>query len=142
MKTLEIEMERSSRYGTPLTIVMLDIDHFKKINDTYGHLTGDDVLMKISDLMRSNLRQTDIAGRYGGEEFMLILSNTDHAGAVDMAERIRGLVEITPFTSANLKVTISAGIAALYGQKLVELIQKADDRMYEAKQKGRNQVAG
>ena len=142
MNTLEAEIARATRYGTALSIVMLDIDHFKKFNDTYGHQTGDAVLAQVSALTRLALRQTDTAGRYGGEEFMLVLPGTDHGGALNMAERIRALIEVTPFTDANLQVTVSAGIAALDGQKMVELIQQADDRMYDAKRNGRNQVAG
>ena len=89
---------------------MLDIDHFKRFNDTYGHQIGDAVLAN-SHLMRQILRPSDTAGRYGGEEFMLILPNTDCVGARALAERIRSLIETTPFTESNLKVTISAGIA-------------------------------
>lgn len=142
MNTLDREMAVALRYSTPLSIVMIDIDYFKKFNDTYGHQTGDDVLRKVAELVRATLRQTDTAGRYGGEEFMLVLPQTNHAGAMQMAERLRSLIESTPFTTENLKVTISAGVAELSGQKPVELIQLADDRMYEAKRNGRNRVVG
>ena len=142
MKTLETEIERARRYGTALSLVMLDIDHFKKFNDTYGHQLGDTVLVETAKLLRQPLRASDTAGRYGGEEFMLILPNTDHDGALALAERIRSSIETTPFTDVHLQVTISAGIAAWDKQKLVELIQTADDRLYDAKRNGRNQVTG
>ena len=142
MKTLETEIERSRRYGTALSVVMLDIDHFKKINDTYGHQLGDTVLIETAKLLRQPLRASDTAGRYGGEEFMLILPNTDRDGALALAERIRSSIETTPFTATQLQVTISAGIAAWNKQKLVELIQTADNWLYEAKRNGRNQVIG
>ena len=142
MKTLAKETASASRYGHPLSVILLDIDHFKKFNDTYGHQTGDAVLKSVSDILRQSLRQTDTAGRYGGEEFLLILPNTDHAGTMELAERIRHLMETTPHTSAGLKVTISAGVASRDDQKPNELIQQADARMYEAKRNGRNQVSG
>jgi two-component system, cell cycle response regulator len=142
MKTLEAEIARSRRYGTALSIVMLDVDHFRKFNDTYGHQVGDAVLKKASALMRQPLRDSDTAGRYGGEEFMLILPNTDLSGARSLAERVRSLIEATPFTESGLKVTISAGIATWEKQQLFDLIQAADDRLYDAKHNGRNRVAG
>lgn len=140
MKTLENETASASRYRHPLSVILLDIDHFKKFNDTYGHQTGDAVLKSVSDILHSSLRQVDTAGRYGGEEFLLILPNTDHAGAMELAERIRHLIETTPHTSAGLKVTISAGVASWDDKRPVDLIQQADALMYEAKRNGRNQV--
>lgn len=142
MGTLETETARATRYRHPLSVVLLDIDHFKKFNDTYGHQTGDAVLKSVADIQRSSLRQTDTAGRYGGEEFLLILPETDHAGAMGLAERIRCLIESTPHTAAGLKVTISAGVATWNDTKPGDLIQQADALMYEAKRNGRNQVAG
>jgi len=142
MKTLESEIDRSRRYGTALSIVMLDIDHFKKFNDTFGHQVGDAVLEKTAELIRCPLRATDTAGRYGGEEFMLVLPNTDRPGALALAERIRSIIEATPFTESGLTVTISAGIATRDQQKLADLIQAADEKLYAAKRNGRNQVQG
>jgi len=142
MRTLESEIERSTRYTAPLSIMMLDLDFFKKVNDTFGHQAGDSVLKKVSELIRLSLRNVDTSGRYGGEEFMLILPNTDHGGAMELAERIRRQIESTSFTPADLAITISGGVATLEGQKMAELIQQADTRLYEAKRSGRNRVVG
>lgn len=142
MKTLEKETASASRYGHPLSVIRLDIDHFKKFNDTYGHQTGDAVLKSVADLLHLSLRQMDTAGRYGGAEFLLILPNTYHASTLELAERIRHLIETTPHTSAGLKATISAGVASWDDKRLVDLIQQVDGLMYEAKRNGRNQVAG
>ncbi|HWR30418.1 MAG TPA: sensor domain-containing diguanylate cyclase [Negativicutes bacterium] len=142
MNALEKEMERSSRYGSPLSVVMLDIDKFKKFNDSYGHLVGDDVLKGMAEMLQFGLRNIDIAGRYGGEEFMLILPNTGRAGALNVAERLRMEIAKATFTPAGLKITISAGVAEMSGEKLGELIRVADERMYDAKRNGRNRVEG
>lgn len=142
MKTLETEIERLKRYPHPLSIIMIDIDHFKEINDTYGHQVGNAVLAEFSKTMRCEARLTDTVGRYGGEEFMVILPETDRVCALEFAERLRTLVEQAKFTQIEISITISAGIASYTGQKQTELIRQADDRLYQAKQNGRNQIVG
>ena len=142
MNTLENEIERSRRYVSPLSIVMLDIDHFKKINEIHGYRIGDAVLEEAAQLMCQILRPSDTAGRFGSGAFMLILPNTDCDGACTLAERIRSLIESTPFTESNIEITISAGIATCEKHKAGDLIQTADDRLHDAKSKGRNQVDG
>jgi diguanylate cyclase (GGDEF)-like protein len=137
MKTLENEIERSRRYDAPLSIVVLDINHFKKINDTYGYRIGDDVLEKTALLLRQILRPSDTAGRYGSGEFMLILPNTDLVGASVLAERVRSLIAAAPFTESGLNVTVSTGIAQWENHKLVDLIQEANDNLHSAKHKGK-----
>jgi diguanylate cyclase (GGDEF)-like protein len=138
MKILENEIERSRRYNEPLSIVLLDIDNFMKINDSYGYRVGDAVLEQTATLMRQILRPSDNAGRYGGGEFMLILPNTDHDGACALAERVRSHIAATPCTESNLNVTISAGIAKWENHKLVDLIQEAHGALRAAKHKRKN----
>ena len=142
MKTLEMEIERLQRHPHPLYIVMIDIDHFKEINDTYGHQVGNEVLAEFSKTVRCEARLTDTVGRYGGEEFMLILPETDRACALEFAERLRAFVEHAKFTPIDIGITISAGVASYNGQKQTDLIRQADDRLYQAKQNGRNQIVG
>ena len=142
---LSIEFLRARRYGTPLSIIMGDLDHFKKVNDTFGHLAGDVVLEGASSLLLSLLRGSDVGGRFGGEEFLAVLYQCDQAGALILAERWRGAVEIRDFVSADgssIPVTISLGVAE-YDAKMDspdELIEAADRAMYRAKEAGRNQV--
>lgn len=141
---LHTEFERHSRYGSEAALVMLDIDHFKPVNDTYGHQAGDEVIRQISSLIKFNLRQPDIAGRYGGEEFALILPETDVAGAECFAERIRAVVEQQPIQCANqpLDITVSLGVAPLGNDCLSahDWLKAADEALYTAKGQGRNQV--
>jgi diguanylate cyclase (GGDEF)-like protein len=138
------EIERSRRYKRPLAAIMLDIDHFKQINDHYKHATGDEVLRELALRCRERLREIDILGRYGGEEFVLLLPETDLKGALHVAESLRERVFRVPFrTQAGaLKVTISLGVAVYTSGEmdLEKLLDRADDAMYVAKQNGRNQV--
>ncbi|MBS3172509.1 GGDEF domain-containing protein [Candidatus Woesearchaeota archaeon] len=142
---------RSNRTNTPLAYVLVDIDHFKKINDNYGHDKGDEVLREVSDILKASVRDTDIAtrkfvGRYGGEEIAVVLPNTTNEGAKVVGERIRKKVE-DHFKSKNLAVTISAGISN-YSPKSSEdesnvvdvLYKTADEKLYDAKKTGRNKV--
>lgn len=145
-----IELSRAARTRTPLAVAMIDIDHFKQVNDTYGHLTGDAVLATLSATLRALLRDYDIIGRFGGEEFAVLLPQTDAAAAEQITERLRAkLAEITvPASSgtlvpaAPLQVTVSIGVAALETSRrdLDELIAAADAALYRAKAQGRNQV--
>lgn len=144
-KMLEQEYERSNRSDNPLTILLVDVDHFKSINDRYGHLTGDQVLMQLSRVLYRGVRTMDLLARMGGEEFAVILPETTQQGAADVAERIRDLVEKNIFFDLDGermdRVTISIGIAE---KKLLEtpndLIAKGDRALYLAKSSGRNCV--
>lgn len=142
---LEVEVDRYNRYKHPLSLLLLDIDHFKQYNDSYGHLEGDKVLVRISQMIRSCLRKLDTAYRYGGEEFTVILPETSCEEAVLVAERIRNVVESEKFEHENgqstMPLTISIGVTQ-YTEKeeLSSFIQRADKAMYLSKQQGRNMV--
>jgi two-component system, cell cycle response regulator len=142
--TLDRELSRSRRYQRTLSLVMIDVDHFKKINDSWGHLAGDHVLKEVARLIGSRIRREDVLARYGGEEFALVLPEIDHRGALVMAEKARKLVEKQTFTfdEVRIPVTISAGVASLQKKKDdgPELVRRADEKLYEAKKAGRNQV--
>lgn len=138
------EMELSRRYGTSLAAILLDIDLFKKINDTYGHTAGDRVLSGIASTISHNIREIDLFGRYGGEEFVILLPSTGAEAAREVAERVRELVAGLRFDTERgpLEVTISLGVAMLTSDvpSLATLIDRADQAMYSAKQAGRNRV--
>jgi diguanylate cyclase (GGDEF)-like protein len=145
MKSMANELERSKRNLQPLYVCMCDIDHFKKINDTYGHLAGDAVLKEIAERFNTSLRPYDIFGRYGGEEFLIILSSKENH-AQDIFERIRQAIAGKPFTyeQAQLNVTISCGVT-LYSpptdqRNSTQLLTDADTALYEAKNGGRNRI--
>ena len=145
MEQGELELERAKRYIKPLSIFMIDIDYFKKINDTYGHKFGDLVLQKLSAKLSEILRGIDIIGRIGGEEFAVLLPETELHEAAEVAERLRDSVARTSVPREEgmpVNFTISIGVAALNGSdiKLEGLLSKADKAMYEAKQSGRNKV--
>lgn len=140
---LDKEVSRAVRYGHPISLLMLDIDDFKVLNDTQGHLVGDEHLQMIAELIRSNLRETDTAYRYGGEEFTLLLPNTDLQGAVNLAERIRTSVEASsPDGKRRPGFTISVGAAEMPLQAMtaMELLRAADDAMFTAKNMGKNKT--
>jgi len=139
------EIERFSRYQYPLTAMMVDIDHFKEVNDTFGHRAGDRVLRALADRIDQNIRQVDILGRYGGEEFAILLPETDLDQACEIAERIRAAVAAEPIVESEqgpIWVSISVGVtqAASPNITLAELLEKADQALYQAKQNGRNRV--
>ncbi|SNR87198.1 sensor domain-containing diguanylate cyclase [Desulfurobacterium atlanticum] len=137
---LEEEIARCERYGNPLSVIIFDIDFFKKVNDTYGHLIGDKVLKEIAKILKSNTRKPDIAGRYGGEEFIIILPHTDTEGAIKLAEKIRKLIENHNF-GIGRKITISAGVTSYIPRDTVDsLISRADQALYKAKAEGRSRV--
>ncbi|MBN4075672.1 MAG: hypothetical protein COA71_09650 [SAR86 cluster bacterium] len=142
MQHAEKEWHRSCRTKNPFTCLMLDIDHFKRINDLEGHSAGDKVLKKLADAINDNLRQTDAFGRIGGEEFLLVSCESKLNQTKVLAERLRKLVENFEYGFANIKkVTISIGLAEFNNEKSVnELIQHADQALYKAKNSGRNQV--
>jgi len=146
MELAELEMKRSQRYNSPFSIILLDADHFKQVNDTYGHDVGDIVLKHIARTTATILREPDIFGRFGGEEFTIALPQTDIKGAEQLAERLRLLIEnntILPAGGQRIAVTISLGIAETTAatQDLEELLKQADIALYRAKNKGRNRVA-
>jgi len=144
LETLEREIARSHRYRRELSLVMFDIDHFKKINDSYGHLAGDYVLKHLAQTVKTRIRREDCFARYGGEEFSIVLPEIDGPNAKPFAEKIRQLVEITDFKFENtsMPITISMGVATLDMDSTdpQALIKRADDRLYEAKSSGRNCV--
>jgi len=138
---LKEELSRSMRFSTPLTVAMIDIDLFKRINDTYGHLTGDAALTMFSDLIKSKIRKTDFVGRYGGEEFLLILPGTPLVDAHIIVDRLRAAVANHVFMIHNheISMTVSCGLSCYQGQSLHTLIEEADNHLYKAKRLGRNQ---
>ena len=137
---LTSEINGSKRHGNSLSIIMFDIDYFKNINDTYGHPFGDKVLVKVSNTIKEELRSIDEIGRYGGEEFLVILRNTDKEGSFIAADRIRESIELITWDVDGFKVTISGGICTLDNENASELIMKADQGLYSAKKKGRNRI--
>lgn len=140
---LSSEYERARRYKTPFSLVMLDIDHFKKINDTFGHSTGDAVLKEVSDVLKKSVRDIDTAARYGGEEFMIILPNTEKVQARFVAERMRQTIENHDFAGLESKISVSIGISGMPDAKVEDedrLIRCADFAMYRAKRLGRNRT--
>lgn len=145
LATLAQEMERTQRSGQPTSLIMLDIDHFKRVNDTWGHEIGNQALVHIAGLMVQSLRKLDIPCRYGGEEFAVILPDTTLRAAAPVAERLRELIEKSPLPLAGqeLRITASLGISTYLmssPESPEELVQQADDFLYQAKQDGRNRV--
>jgi diguanylate cyclase (GGDEF)-like protein len=144
-KQLELEIDRSNRYGHSLALLLLDIDHFKKCNDTYGHLEGDKVLVRLGQTIRLCLRTMDSAYRYGGEEFTIILPETTGKEANNVAERISASVESERFSTEageDFSITISIGVTEYFKEEqLSTFIHRADQAMYKSKAKGRNRIS-
>lgn len=145
----EIEIERAIRMNIPLAVALVDIDHFKVVNDTYGHLVGDKALRAVTDAMQNQLRGSDMAGRFGGEEFVVLLSQAREQDALNVAERLRAhIAELSipvddqDETAGCVKLTISVGVAALEGEsrELTDLLAAADSALYHAKETGRNKT--
>jgi len=144
---LEREIAVAARQGTPLALAMVDIDFFKKINDTHGHLAGDAALKELCRRLAPRIRTSDLLARYGGEEFAVVMPATDREGALQLAEALRVLVEGEPFTHEAVRIpcTISLGLATLDPANpgtATDLIKRADDHLYEAKRSGRNRTVG
>jgi diguanylate cyclase (GGDEF)-like protein len=144
LEAIEREIARARRYDRPLSVLMFDIDHFKKVNDSFGHLAGDQVLKDLAALVSSRVRREEVLGRYGGEEFLIVLPETDEKGATELADQIRRRVEAHPFQfdDERILVTISVGVATLGQQNLDvnTLLRLADENLYKAKRQGRNCV--
>ncbi len=151
MEQLPRELERCRRYAYPLSVLMCDVDHFKKINDLRGHAAGDEVLQQFAARTQKSIRSTsDWLARYGGEEFLVVLPETSHDGALHVAEKLRGVISATPFATRNgdCPVTASFGVAST-GQsgpdislRVDKLIRAADECLYQSKQEGRNRSSG
>ncbi len=153
-RALEMELIRTERYHHPLSVLMMDLDHFKQVNDTHGHLVGSHCLSEVGALIREATRVTDVSGRYGGEEFVVAMPETRVANAAEVAERIRSSIARHDFLVYNVKtkVTVSQGITVFGGEVAAqtepinvkalaaELIREADEAMYRAKEEGRNRV--
>ncbi|HVR44933.1 MAG TPA: diguanylate cyclase, partial [Thermoanaerobaculia bacterium] len=135
----------SERYSRPLSLALIDIDFFKKVNDTWGHAAGDAVLKVVAGLFTDSIRHTDLAARYGGEEFGILMPETDMTHALEFAEQIRQLIERTPIETeqATIRVTVSIGLSSVPHPGIhspMDLIEDADGSLYRAKEGGRNQV--
>jgi diguanylate cyclase (GGDEF)-like protein/PAS domain S-box-containing protein len=139
LEMLEAEIKRAKRYNNVLSVLMLDIDYFKKVNDQYGHQTGDDVLVIVSEIIQGNIRETDIAGRYGGEEFLIIFPHTNFEEAFNTAKRINKALKEHKFKE-GFKLTISGGLSEWQGENAAQLIHKADKLLYKAKNGGRDRI--
>lgn len=144
VRRLDEEMAAARRYHESVTLLMMDLDHFKTVNDTYGHPAGDKVLLGVADLIRRNVRESDVAGRYGGEEFAVILPQTRKGGGGVIAERLRKTIAGAqfPLPQGNVLITVSLGLANYPedGMEGPEILEKADQALYQAKTAGRNRV--
>lgn len=136
---LKAGISDASRTNSPLSIALFDVDDFKMVNDSMGHIYGDQVLVDVAAIINNSIRKSDLAGRYGGEEFMVIFPNTDLAGATKISERIRQAVEYYSFVD-GIKITISGGVKQYEGESFTELIHLSDMHLYEAKKNGKNQI--
>jgi diguanylate cyclase len=139
---LEVEVSRSRRYRNPMAIALCDVDHFKQVNDRFGHNMGDEVLKSVAAALQASLRQVDLVGRWGGEEFIVILPETEPNGARVVGERLRKAIEtMPPFTDGPDKVTCSVGMASFDGDASTStFVDRADQALYRAKRGGRNRV--
>lgn len=137
------EIERASRYNGSLAVIMIDIDNFKRLNDEFGHLLGDEVLRQVSNAFGQQLRKVDVVCRYGGEEFAILVPQTSGGNALEVAEKLRRMVETYRFPGVPVKVTISAGVAEFpaHGKTRDELVAAADAALYASKEAGRNRVS-
>lgn len=134
------EIERAKRYAVPLSLIMFDIDYFKRVNDTYGHVAGDTILKTIADLVKDNIRKIDHFVRWGGEEFLIISSETPLDKAYTLAERIRKKISGYTFNDVG-KVTVSFGVTEFKKKDTEDaFIKRTDNALYKAKKKGRNRV--
>ncbi len=145
LDALEREVERSRRYGFPLSIHMIDLDHFKRVNDTHGHIVGDDVLARSGRVIQSAMRASDVTARYGGEEFCIILPQTDFRGAVTFAERVHRQITAEVYSGSDneeFRITCSIGVAEFDPESddATSFLDRADQALYQAKNSGRNRI--
>ena len=144
LKRFSEEIRRAIRHKSNLALLMLDLDHFKEKNDRFGHLVGDVILKEVAGILKADLRETDLIGRYGGEEFAIVLTRTDRHRAVQVAERIRENVERTVFKAYDelVSTTVSIGVSVFpdEGVDIKTLIEVADKALYKAKESGRNRI--
>ena len=143
-QTLEREIEMSRRHSQPLSLLMLDIDHFKQINDTYGHTAGDEVLKAVAASIKNQLRNVDMVFRFGGEEFLILLSNTSREAAAMVGERLRFAAQAQDYVAEGkmIELTVSIGCSTLLaGESAESLLRRADSALYVAKREGRNRLA-
>jgi diguanylate cyclase (GGDEF)-like protein len=144
-KMLEMEFKRARRFARPLSLLMIDVDHFKKLNDSFGHIEGDHLLVNLAKVLSENLREVDTVARYGGEEFAVILPNTSEPDAHQVGTKLKDLVQniaLSPELRKKMKVTVSVGVSALHPESdsIEDLINHADIALYRAKSRGRNRV--
>lgn len=139
MDKLNMETDKAKHLKTPLSVALLDIDNFKQINDTKGHLFGDKILMEVAGIMLKSVREKDIVGRYGGEEFLIIFPNTKEESARSIADRIRQNIDNYKFHE-DFKLTISGGVKEFKGESISEFIHEADLNLYSAKNTGKNKI--
>jgi len=137
---LRSAVSHAHRYGETLSIAMFDLDHFKEVNDTWGHPAGDDVLRRVAEVFSTTLRESDLAGRYGGEEFLIVLPKADAQEAHLVAGRIRARIEALRIRAGEHWLTASGGVAELAGHSDETLLQEADRNLYRAKEAGRNRI--
>jgi len=139
---LRTELARAKRYGRVLSVVMLDVDYFKQYNDSFGHLEGDRALEQVASVIRGSCRSSDIASRYGGEEFVVVLPETSIDGAVRLAEKIRAGVQADDLRRLRTPLSVSAGVASYpaHGRNIRSIVEAADRQLYRAKRRGRNRV--
>ncbi len=146
VETLEREIGRALRYRRELSLIMFDVDRFKLVNDTHGHLAGDYVLKHLASVIRARIRREDVLARYGGEEFGIVLPEIDHYNAMQFAEKVRKLIEQADFRFEDvvIPVTVSVGVASLRGEveDVLEFVKVADENLFAAKEAGRNRVIG
>lgn len=147
LEFLDRELSRSGRHNRPLALLMIDIDHFKQVNDEFGHLGGDFALRELSSVVKTLIRKEDLFARYGGEEFALVLVESSHAHAREVAERVRAAVAAHRFSfdGKPMPLTISVGVTFTCGDTTItvnELVRRADEQLYLAKAQGRNRVSG
>jgi diguanylate cyclase (GGDEF)-like protein len=139
------EVSRARRYGAPLSLMMVDVDHFKRINDRYGHATGDVAIGHVARLLLRDRRVSDIVSRYGGEEFVLLLPHTPLDGALSLAERLRYLIEQSPYRALDSedRLTVSLGVAIFEARmrEPSDLLEAADQALYRSKREGRNRIS-
>ena len=139
-ESLRLEIQRAERYNKKLSLIIIDIDHFKHVNDTFGHQMGDDVLIKVAEILQKSIRKIDILGRFGGEEFLIVCPQTEKEGVLKLAENIRKNIESYKFNTVR-DITISLGLTSYQsGDDEDSIIKRSDDALYASKDEGRNKA--